>query len=308
MPRYRLTVAYDGTDFHGWQRQEPPDREPLRTVQGVMEEAARRVVYEPVEVTGASRTDSGVHAVGQVAAFTTTKEIPVARLPMALTSALPDDVQVVDAAIVADDFDPISDATSKGYAYTIVHGPPPEFWPDLFQRRHVCRTWHRLDPREMAIGAVHLVGEHDFTSFAHSRHRRESPVRRVLRCEVIEESAHRLRIEVSGTGFLYNMVRIIAGTLLDVGRGRLKPDDIATIRDARDRTRAAQTLPAQGLCLRWVRYGCAGVSPTGYEGVSPARYAGILPAPPDGIGRMPMPPEALPSEAMSPLRSARQGR
>ncbi|HMN95574.1 MAG TPA: tRNA pseudouridine(38-40) synthase TruA [Phycisphaerales bacterium] len=255
MPRYRLTVAYDGTDFHGWQRQEPPGREPLRTVQGVLDEAIRRVLREPAEVTGASRTDAGVHATGQVAAFTAAREIPAERLAMALTSALPPDVQVNESAVVMESFDPISEATAKGYSYSIVHGSPPDFWPDLFRRRYVFRAWPRLDPRAMAEGATHLVGEHDFTSFAHAAHRRESPIRRVLRCDVIEEGPHALRIEIAGTGFLYNMVRIIAGTLVDVGRGRLRPDDVAVIRDARDRGRAGQTLPAQGLCLRWVEYG-----------------------------------------------------
>lgn len=254
MPRYALTLAYDGTDFHGWQKQFPPGGASLRTVQGVLEQAVRSVVREPVEVGGASRTDAGVHALGQVAAFTSSREIPLERLPMAITSALPPDVQVTRATIVDDNFDPISDATAKGYRYRIVHGPPPDHWPSLFERRYVYRCWHRLDAARMALAATHLVGEHDFASFAHSRHGRESTVRRVLRCDVVEEGPHALRVEVAGTGFLYNMVRIIAGTLVEVGRGRIDPADIPPILAARNRVHPGDTLPPEGLCLMWVEY------------------------------------------------------
>lgn len=254
MPRYALTVAYDGTDFHGWQRQEPPGRPPLRTVQAVLESAVRHVVREPVIVMGASRTDAGVHARGQVAAFTTTREIPTERLPMAITSLLPPDVQVRRAARVHETFDPIGDAVAKGYAYTIVHGSPPAYWPDLFERQLVYRSWHALDARAMAAGAAQLVGEHDFASFAHTRHQRDSTVRRIDRCDVVEEGPNRVRIEVSGNGFLYNMVRIIAGTLAEVGRGHRQPGAIGEILAARDRTIGGQTLPPNGLCLMWVEY------------------------------------------------------
>lgn len=265
MPRHKLTLAYDGTEFHGWQKQTGLDGRPLRTVQGVLELAVRRVVREPVLVVGASRTDAGVHAVGQVAAFTTTGpgQVPLERMPLAINSELPGDVQVMRAETVRDEFDPISDASSKGYAYRIVHGRSHPDRPDsdtrdtrimVFDRRRVHRCYHALDARAMSVAAAHLVGEHDFIGFAHAAHGRESTVRRVLRCDVIEERDDELRIEVAGTGFLYNMVRIIAGTLVEVGRGRIAADTMPDVIASRDRRRAGQTLTPEGLCLMWVRY------------------------------------------------------
>lgn len=305
MPRFALTVSYDGTEFHGWQRQEPPGKEPLRTVQGVMERVVSRVIGAPVIVMGSSRTDAGVHARGQVAAFTADTPIPVHKLPLALNARLPDDIQVTAAREVAHDFDPISDALSKGYRYVIDHpglrhadencaapasdirrefdasddlsdppappttgdaslaSPPahsgrtphgPLWLPSLFERRYVYATWYRLDHARMAAAARHFVGTHDFTSVAHMVHLKESPVRTVHDCTVTAESDHRLRLDISGSGFLYNMVRIIAGTLIDVGRGRIAPDAIPQILAARERKAAGDTAPAHGLCLMWVRY------------------------------------------------------
>lgn len=210
-------------------------------------------MHEEVEVTGASRTDAGVHARGQVAAFTCQRVVPLHRLPMALTSALPEDVVVHRAELVHEGFSPISDAVAKGYVYRIAHGKPP-FWPDLFSRREVHRSWIPLDAAAMGAGATELVGEHDFAAFAKAGHGRETTVRRVLRCEVIEEDPHHLRMEIAGTGFLHNMVRIIAGTLVDVGRGRLRPQDVGDVLRSRERLRAGQTLPARGLCLMWIEY------------------------------------------------------
>ncbi len=257
MPRFALTVQYDGTDFHGWQKQEPPGKEPLRTVQAVLEKAVRSVVRQPAIIDGASRTDAGVHALGQVAAFSSTVELPLDRLAMAITSALPEDVQVTEAWPVIDSFDPISDARSKGYRFRIVHGAPPSHWPNLFESRYLHRCWTRMDVPAMARAASHFVGERDFSSVASTRHGRESAVRRILRCDVIETERQELRLEIAGTGFLYNMVRIIAGTLIEVGRGRLKADDIPALLESRDRTRGGQTLPPKGLCLMWVEYPAA---------------------------------------------------
>ncbi len=254
MARFALTVAYEGTDFHGWQRQEPPGQEPLRTVQGVMDRVVSRVVGEPVLVVGASRTDAGVHALGQVAAFSSTTPIPVEKLPLAVTARLPADVQVRSARLVADDFDPISMAIRKRYRYTIEHHPPPEHWPPLFDRRTVCSSMYRLDAERMKLAARHFTGTHDFTSVAHMVHLKESPVRTISSCEVCAEGPHRLRVDIEGNGFLYNMVRIIAGTLIEVGRGRIEPDEIPEILASRDRTRAGDTAPPEGLCLMSIDY------------------------------------------------------
>jgi tRNA pseudouridine38-40 synthase len=254
MPRFRILVAYDGTDFHGWQRQEPPGREPLRTVQGVLEEAARDAFRMPMTVVGASRTDAGVHAIGQVASFATETRIPVDRLCLALMSRLPRDITVSDARVVRDDFDPISDAVSKSYRYSIAVPTPDRRPIDVFERRFTTEVFHRLDVDRMQAAAQILIGEHDFAAFAHVAHGKESTVRRIHACRVSCPAPGRIHIDVAGGGFLYNMVRIIAGTLVDVGRGRTTTDDVRAALASRDRTKTGQTLPPQGLCLRWIHY------------------------------------------------------
>ena len=254
MPRYKLTVAYDGANFHGWQKQmqsciaddvlameqdslttcdcppEPPEArcveaEPLRTAQGILEQAVRMIVREPVNVVGASRTDAGVHARAQVAAFTSQVVIPVKKLARAISSRLPDDIQVTKAEMVADDFDPIRGAIAKGYRYRIVHGCARGRFP-LFDRHFVMHTAHNLDPERMNDGARRLLGEHDFTSFTRLNHGRESTVRTIYECKVTAKGKRRCELEIAGSGFLHNMVRIIAGTLVEVGRGTLEPEMI----------------------------------------------------------------------------------
>jgi tRNA pseudouridine38-40 synthase len=254
MPRYRLNIAYDGTHFFGWQKQHPPDREPLRTAQGVLEETIRGVMREEIRLLGASRTDSGVHARGQVAAFSSERKLEPERLLPALNSRLPDDLLVTRVRIVSEAFNPISDAVAKGYRYRIAHGATAGGRRPLFDRHFTSFCAELLDPERMHEAAQHLVGWHDFASFTRKHHGRESTIRTVHSCSVTATSRHRLRINVTGDGFLYNMVRIIAGTLMDVGRARLEPDDIPEILAACDRTAAGPTLPPEGLCLMWIRY------------------------------------------------------
>ncbi|HHN77972.1 MAG TPA: tRNA pseudouridine(38-40) synthase TruA [Phycisphaerales bacterium] len=293
--RYKITLAYDGTDFHGWQKQEPPAAEhphlipstpadipegrvAMRTVQHVVEQALRKICRERVVVEGASRTDSGVHAGGrfpdgtpggQVAAFTTDPDPSkgvgwphdrgTAALVRALNSELPRDVLCLAADPVPLDFNPIGDAVRKEYTYTIVSGPTRPLW----DRRYVFHTWHELDPARMRAAAAGLVGEHDFAAFAQAGHGRKTTVRTIFACDVeaggggaarANPDETRLVIRVSGSGFLYNMVRIIAGTLLEAGRGRIDPAHIPEILASKDRTRAGPTLPPQGLRLEWIRY------------------------------------------------------
>lgn len=285
MPRYKLTIAYDGTDYCGWQKQEPPDpdnpgkRTTLPTVQGVVEDAARDVLREPgLVLTGASRTDSGVHALGQVAAFTSEPDASTGvgwpadrgtdRLIKALNSKLPRDVLVRSAELVDDDFEPIGGATSKEYTYTIVSGETRPLW----DRRYVWHTWYDLDLARMREAAAHLVGEHDFAAFAQINHGRKTTVRTIFACDVEQaEPPHpgplphrgegarhadeqRFVVRVSGSGFLYNMVRIVAGTLMEVGRGKIEPGNIPAILASKDRRQAGVTLPPTGLRLEWVRY------------------------------------------------------
>lgn len=376
MPRYKLTIAYDGTHFCGWQKQEPfldavrlpkdqreasdPSTNPttkssrdqfvigegdvalrrnnkdatshprdtansdfatdsttdqknliveelpiregesrprvaMRTVQHVVERAVRAIVRENIILDGASRTDSGVHAKGQVAAFTCTGEaanerndehpvppttalrslwtdtratpssqpgnIPTHtgwplsrgtdRLIRAINARLPADVLVTHAQVVSDTFNPITDCTSKAYSYSIHTGPIRP----LFDRNLVHCVYDPLNIAAMQAAAKHLVGEHDFVSFAALHHGRASTVRTVFSCDVTSnESPNRVRIDITGNGFLYNMVRIIAGTLVEVGRGRMSPDAIPEILAKKDRRAAGPTLPGSGLCLEWIRY------------------------------------------------------
>ncbi|MBM4107199.1 MAG: tRNA pseudouridine(38-40) synthase TruA [Phycisphaerae bacterium] len=287
MPRYKLTIAYDGTDFCGWQRQvtgqgpdEPDASEAgpgeLRTVQGVLRRVVARVVREPVVVKGASRTDAGVHARGQVAAFTCSgdaaegtgwpSERGTERLARAINGKLPPDVCVVGVEDVTrppgvDAFDPVGDCTSKAYSYTIhalETGEGSLGVRPVFDRRSVTLVWERLDVEAMNRAARHLVGEHDFVAFAAAGHGRLTTVRTILSCAVTDlgerEGGRRVRLDVAGTGFLYNMVRIIAGTLVEVGRGRTRAEGVPAIIAGRERAAAGPTLGPEGLCLEWVRY------------------------------------------------------
>ncbi len=249
-----MIVAYDGTDFHGWQTQNRPDKPSLRTVQEVMQKAAIQVMREPVTLIGSSRTDSGVHAKGQVATFSSTNEIKPDKLIMGLNSWLPDDVQVRAIDVVDERFNPIDDCTSKGYRYTLAHGCSNPLRKPLFDRRFMSHTAFELDPDLMNEGATFFEGEHDFAGFTKLNHGRESTVRTINRCAVQSQGESVIEIDVEGAGFLWNMVRIIAGTLLEVGRGRFKPDDIPDIIASGDRKRAGKTLPAHGLSLEWVSF------------------------------------------------------
>lgn len=249
MTRYRLVIAYDGTLFHGWQKQEPPDGMPLRTVAGVVESTLIRTLGQPLNLVGASRTDSGVHALGQVAQFDAATRIPIERLAQAVNSRLPEDVEVLQAEVASFDFSAISGARSKQYRYRIFnadHRP-------LGIRHLVWHCWWKLDVAAMNEGASRLLGEHDFAGLASIHHGRSTTVRTIHDCRV-EVAGEEIHIVVSGSGFLYNMVRILAGTLVEIGRGRFKPEVIDNILAKADRTLAGPTLPAQGLWLEWIRY------------------------------------------------------
>lgn len=267
MPRYRLTLSYDGSEFVGWQKQEPPvpgsepdstgerPREILRTVQQVVEVAVRAVVRQPVVLIGASRTDSGVHALGQTAAFTATGPSgegrpPDERLAMALNSRLPEDVIVRSAIPTREDFDPIGDCLSKGYVYRYFTSRERPLW----ERRYVKHVRESLDVEAMDEAVRRLIGEHDFAGFAAAGHGRESTVRTVHEARVERVDDHLVVLRVSGNGFLWNMVRIIAGTLMEIGLGRRSPESIGKPLEDLDRRSAGPTLGPEGLCLAWQQY------------------------------------------------------
>jgi len=250
-----LTVAYEGTDFFGWQKQHPPNEEPLRTAQGVLEQAVRHVVREHVSVHGASRTDSGVHALGQVAAFDTSSEMDVGRFPPAVSSRLPDDIRVTAAEVVPDAFNVIGDVEKKAYRYRVGFGRREAHQRPLFDRRTLAWVPWDLDITAMNEAAAMLVGAHDFASFTRLNHGRESTIRRVDACEVTLDADRIASIEVAGEGFLWNMVRIIAGTLVEVGAGRRDLDSVAAALEAGERSAAGVTMPPEGLSLLWIQYG-----------------------------------------------------
>lgn len=256
--RIKLTVAYDGTDFRGWQKQHPPDEPPLRTAQGVLEQAVRLVVREEVSVHGASRTDSGVHAVGQVAAFDTKSEMDVARFAPAISSRLPDDIRVLDAEEVSDAFNVIGDVQDKSYQYRVAFGRREAHQRPIFDRHHLAWVPWDLDVDAMNAAAALLVGQHDFSSFTRLNHGRESTVRSVHTCDVELPASQVASITVSGEGFLWNMVRIIAGTLVEAGAGRRTLDSVKAALVAGERSSAGVTMPPEGLSLQWIRYGDPG--------------------------------------------------
>ncbi len=248
--RYKLTIAYDGSAFHGWQEQTAEDGAPLRTVQGVVRSTLQQVIGQPLTLIGASRTDTGVHAVGQVAHFDADLRIPLDRLPMAINSRLPNDVEIREAVIVDNDFDAISGAKEKQYRYRIwnsTHRP-------LALRHTVYHCWLNLDLDRMRDAAGRLIGTHDFESFANTAHGRTTTVRTITDCRVEPGDDPELHVIVAGTGFLYNMVRIIVGTLIEVGRGHWEPDHVDALLAEPDRAKAGPTIEPGGLCLEWIRY------------------------------------------------------
>ncbi|HQJ15820.1 MAG TPA: tRNA pseudouridine(38-40) synthase TruA [Candidatus Omnitrophota bacterium] len=247
MRNIRLTIQYDGTDYLGWQKQAGTDR----TIQTITEKALKQILQEPVRLTAAGRTDSGVHAAAQVANFKTNNPISLAKLQYGLNSLLPDDIKVVSAKNAAPDFHSRYHAREKTYQYTILNRP----YPDVFIRKHVYHYGiAKLDLSRMRAAARLLVGRHDFTSFrATGATRSRSNVRMIKRIGIAQKG-DLIIIQVTGEGFLYKMVRGIVGTLIEIGRGRFPVSSICRILDARKRTSAGPTAPASGLCLLRVRY------------------------------------------------------
>lgn len=242
--RYKLTIAYDGTAFCGWQRQ--PD--PIRTVQREVERAAGSIVSHPVTVRGSSRTDTGVHALGQVAQMDVDTHLEPERLRRAINSRLPEDVLIRQLEPVAPDFS-CHAAKRKRYRYYIwISRDRP-----LFYRNYVYHYHHRVDLPRMQAACAEFLGTHDFESFKGKLDDRDSTVRRIFACSVHQRGPLVL-FAVEGNGFLYHMVRTMAGTLLDIGHGRWEPAHIREILAARTRAAAGPCLPAQGLCLQWIRY------------------------------------------------------
>ena len=244
MKRIKLTVAYDGTDYCGWQIQ--PNG---ITVEEVLNKALSRLTGEDIAVTGASRTDAGVHARGNVAVFDTASTIPPERFSYAVNTLLPEDVVVVKSEEVAADWHPRYQESVKTYAYHILNRE----MPDPVRRKYVWHVNCPLDLEKMRTAAEYLTGEHDFKSFCSIHTGAKTTVRTIYSMDV-ERSGEVITIRVSGNGFLYNMVRIITGTLVEAGRGFRQPESVKELLDAGERGKAGPTAPAQGLLLESIEY------------------------------------------------------
>lgn len=237
--RVRLTVAYDGTAYHGWQVQPG-----VVTIESKLNECLSQLLKEEIEVIGASRTDSGVHALGNIAVFDTFARMPAEKISYALNQRLPEDIKIQKSEEVPLEWHPRHCESRKTYEYRIYRG---EF-PMPVNRLYTLFTYHKLDVERMRRAARYLEGEHDFKSFCQAGAQVESTVRRIYRVEILEQGAE-LIIRVCGGGFLYNMVRIIAGTLMEVGQGKREPEEIPRILEKKDRSAAGPTAPAHGLTL-----------------------------------------------------------
>ena len=244
MKRIKLTIAYDGTNYCGWQIQ--PNG---ITIEEVLNKSLSRLTGEDIRIIGASRTDSGVHARGNVAVFDTETSIPAERIAYALNQKLPEDIVIVRSEEVALDWHPRYCDCTKTYEYHIYNADVP----DPTRRLTTYFVSYRLDIEKMREAAGYLVGEHDFASFCNIRTNVESTVRTIYELQVIKNEED-VTIRIRGNGFLYNMVRIIVGTLLRVGRGFYTPEQVKDILEAKDRQAAGVTAPPQGLMLVGIEY------------------------------------------------------
>ncbi|MDD4145740.1 MAG: tRNA pseudouridine(38-40) synthase TruA [Clostridia bacterium] len=246
MRNLKLVLAYDGTKYHGFQIQKGTG---LPTIQGTLQKALRLLTKEEIIVAGSGRTDAGVHARGQVVNFRTKANLPIERVPLALNVLLPPDIVVLEAEEVPLDFHASFNALRKTYCYTFYNnriGDP--FW-----RYYAYHVYVPLQITEMQKACALFLGEHDFKGFC-SRDTVKKDLRRTIYACEIEKTEKIVRFTTTGDGFLYNMVRIMAGTLLEIGKGKRQAEDVASLLQSGRRKLAGATLPPQGLCLLSVEY------------------------------------------------------
>ncbi len=239
-----LTVAYDGTNYHGWQYQNNG-----KTIEGELNKALSSLLQKNIEVIGASRTDAGVHAMCNAAVFDSDAGIPAEKYSYALNQMLPDDIRIRKSEEVPADFHPRKTDTVKTYEYRI----DCEEFADPLKTRYAYFTYVPLDASKMQEAAFHLIGTHDFRSFCSVNTTATTTVRTIYDIQVIRDGVD-IIVRITGNGFLYNMVRIIVGTLMDVGRGKYTPDKVKDILEATDRTAAGPTVPACGLMLKELHF------------------------------------------------------
>ena len=242
--RVRLTVAYDGTNYHGWQIQNNGI-----TIESELNRCLTDLLREPVEVIGASRTDSGVHALGNIAVFDTTSRMPAEKISYALNQRLPEDIRIQLSEEVEPDFHPRYCDSEKTYEYRILNRK----FPVPTERLYSYFYHYKLDVDKMKEATSYLIGRHDFASFCGSGAQVKTTIRTITSMDVWRDG-DMVTIRVSGTGFLYNMVRIISGTLIEIGNGQYPPERMDKILKACDRAAAGPTAPAQGLTLMGIEF------------------------------------------------------
>ena len=245
MRNIKLVIEYDGKEFNGWQKQ--PNK---LNIQGEIERAIKQITGEEVDLTASGRTDAGVHALGQVANFKTNSNIPIEKIPIALNSNLKKSIVIKSAEEVEERFHSRLNCKRKTYRYIINNSR----YGTAIYRNLETHIPMKLDIQKMQEAVKYFEGEHDFKAFKASGTSSKSSVRTIYRAEVIDAGNERIYIELTGNGFLYNMVRIIAGTLVEVGLGKIEPNEIKTIIESKKRENAGKTLSPQGLYLVKVEY------------------------------------------------------
>ena len=244
MRNIKLVIEYDGKEFNGWQKQ------PTKlNIQGTIEQAIKMITGEDVDLTASGRTDAGVHAFGQVANFKTNSEISIEKLPLAINSQLKNSIVIKEAEEVDERFHSRYNAKHKTYRYIINNS---KCGTAIYRNLEYSYPF-KLDAEKMKQASKYFEGEHDFKAFKSSGTSSKNSVRTIYKA-IVKQEGEKIIIELTGNGFLYNMVRIISGTLLDVGLGKIQPEEIPEMIESKDRQRAGKTLPAHGLYLVEVKY------------------------------------------------------
>lgn len=244
MRNLRLDICYDGTRYRGWQRLAGEEN----TIQGKLEQALTRILGESIEISGSGRTDAGAHAIGQVANFHCRNTLPCPEILQQLRRYLPEDIGIYSCQETSERFHARLNAKTKTYCYRVWNSESP----CVFERRYVLVDTRQLDLQAMERGAKYFIGEHDFSAFCSNRNFKKSTIRKINAFQ-IRAMPDEIRFLITGNGFLYNMVRIMVGTLLEVGRGERPPEEIPALFGAK-RELAGALVPAKGLCLMEVKY------------------------------------------------------